>query len=186
MDEKSKKQLLDFLGRYLILILIALPNLYLFYLIFTPLTLYPVYFILNSFLDCSLADNVIIVSGCFPIEIINACVAGAAYYLLLALNLATPKIKLRKRINLIIFSFTSFLVLNIIRILLLSLLFVSESLWFDFLHKSLWYLLSILFVAGIWFAGVKIFKIKEIPFYSDFLSLYKKSHLKKVNNSQSP
>ena len=35
--------------RYVIIVLVALPNLYLFYLVFTPLTLYPTYFLINLF-----------------------------------------------------------------------------------------------------------------------------------------
>jgi len=172
MDEKLKKQLTDIFVRYLILILIALPNLYIFYLIFKPLTLYPVYFLLSLFFECSLSGHTISV-GCLPIEIIDACVAGAAYYLLLILNLSTANIKLSKRIKMILLSFASFLVLNIIRIIYLSLLFISNSPWFDFVHKTFWYLLSIAFVIGIWFAEVKIFKIKEIPFYTDVLFIKK-------------
>ena len=172
MDKKLKKQLTDIFVRYLILILIALPNLYIFYLIFKPLTLYPIYFLLNIFFECSLSGHTISV-GCFPIEIINACVSGAAYYLLLILNLSTPNIKLNKRIKMILLAFASFLILNIIRIIYLSLLFISSSPWFDFVHKTFWYLLSIAFVVGIWFAEVKAFNIKEIPFYSDILFIKK-------------
>jgi len=177
--DKTLKQFIDISIRYLILILIALPNIYIFYLIFTPLTVYSVYFLLNLFFDCTVTSNVITVSG-VPIEIIKACVAGSAYYLLLIFNLSTPKIKFKKRINMIFISFASLLLLNILRIFFLSILFISSSIWFDFTHKLFWYLLSIVFVVGIWFAEVKAFKIKEIPFYSDILFLYKKSSLKRI------
>ena len=172
MDKKLKKQLIDIFVRYLILILIALPNLYIFYLVFKPLTLYPIYHLLCFFFDCQLVGSTISV-GCFPIEIIDACVAGSAYYLLLILNLSTPNIKLLKRLKMILLAVTSFLALNLIRIFFLSILYIHNSPWFDILHKTFWYLLSIVFVIGIWFAEVKIFKIKEIPFYTDFLFLKK-------------
>ena len=178
---KSSRQLINILVRYLILILIALPNLYIFYLIFTPLTVYPIYFLLNLFFDCILSGKIIVVSG-IPIEIIGACIAGSAYYLLLILNLSTPNINFKKRINMIALSFLSLLILNILRVFFLSLLFISDSIWFDFTHKLFWYLLSLVFVLGIWFAEVKYFKIKDIPFYSDILFLYKMSNLKKKVN----
>ncbi len=179
---KLSKQFLDLLTRYAILIIIALPNLWLFYFIFTPLTVYPVYFLLSLFFDTSFMGNIILV-GKFPIELIGACIAGSAYYLLLILNLSIPKIKLQKRIRMILLSFASLLTLNILRIFLLSLIFISGTSWFDITHKLFWYFGSIVFVVGIWFAEVKLFKIKEIPFYSDIRNLfklvYKKSNLKK-------
>jgi len=163
--------------RYLILILIALPNLYLFYLIFTPLTIYPVYFILNIFFEASINQNIIQFSDS-SIELISACIAGAAYYLLLILNLSTPKIKFKKRIKLILSSFIIFLILNILRIFLLSLLFYSGSNYFDIAHKIFWYAISTVFVVGIWFFQVKYYKIKQIPFYSDIKYLLDKSSLR--------
>lgn len=169
---KLSKQFLNLLIRYAILIIIALPGLWLFYFIFTPLTVYPVYFLLSLFFDTSLIGNIILISNYFPIELIGACIAGSAYYLLLILNLSIPKIKLQKRAKMILLSFASLLILNILRIFLLSLIFISGASWFDITHKLFWYLGSIVFVIGIWFAEVKFFKIKEIPFYSDIRNLF--------------
>ena len=169
--------------RYLILILAAIPNLAIFYFIFTPLTVYPVYFLLGLFFDVSLLSNVInkiiLINGFFPIELIEACIAGSAYYLLLILNLSTPGLKLKTRIYAIVFSFVFFLIINILRIFVLSLVAVSGSSFFGITHKVFWYLISTLFVVGIWFAEVKLFKIKEIPIYSDLKNLYNKSALSK-------
>ena len=168
-------KILDFLLRYILLILIALPNLAIFYYIFTPLTIYPVYYLLDIFFNASLIGNIIKIS-CTPIAIIDSCIAGAAYYLLLILNLSTPNIKTMQRIKMILISFASLLILNILRIFLLSALSLSHSVWFDLTHKLFWYILSIVIVIGIWFAQVKYYKIKEIPFYSDLKDLY--SHTK--------
>ena len=172
---KKLNDFLDILVRYLILVLVAFPNLYLFYLIFSPLTIYSVYFILKLFTDVSLTANLIQVNGYFPIEIIKACVAGSAYYLLLILNLSTPKIKFSKRIKMILISFLAFLVLNISIILLMFFLFLKQSPFFDFIHLFFWYVVSVVFVVGIWFLEVKLFKIKKIPVYSDFKFLLKKA-----------
>lgn len=174
-----KKRFLDILIRYFILLVAAFPNLWIFYAIFTPLTVYPVYFLLDLFFsDVSLMNNIILV-GEIPIEIIDACVAGAAYYLLFILNLSIPSIKIKKRIKMMGFAFGLLLVVNILRILLLGAMFLSGSELFDFAHKLFWYVVSTIFVIGIWFLEVKIFKIKEIPFYSDIKFLYKQSNLKR-------
>ncbi len=176
--KKIPRQIINIFFRYFILIILALPNFWIFYLIFTPLTIYPVYFLLNVFFDASLKQNIISIKG-LPIELIQACIAGAAYYLLLILNLSTPKIKLKQRIRMIIFSFSFLLILNILRIFFLSLIFLSGNSFFNIAHKLFWYLGSTVFVVGIWFIEVKIFKIKEIPIYSDIKFLYKNSLLRK-------
>src|SRR3989344_6427380 len=98
---------------------------------------------------------------------IPACIAGAAYFLLLILNLSTPVKSAFKRATMVLFSFASFLIMNILRIVFLSIIFVEGYLWFDIIHKFFWYFLSTLFIVAIWFAEVKLFKIKEIPVYSD-------------------
>jgi exosortase/archaeosortase family protein len=87
--------------------------------------------------------------------------------------LSTPGIQVRKRIKMLSLAFFSFLIVNIIRILVLSVIAVSGSVFFDITHKIFWYSLSTLFVVAIWFAEIKFFKIKAIPFYSDIKFLYK-------------
>jgi len=179
-DEKKQK-FLDVVLRYTILVLIAFPNLYLFYLVFAPLTVYPVYFLLGLFVEnISLIGRAIIIKGTeeFAIEIINACIAGSAYYLLLILNLSTPKINFKKRISMISLSFAALLIINILRIFSLSLVFLSGYSFFDLAHRLFWYAGSIIFVVGIWFAEVRFFKIRAIPFYSDISSVYKKANIK--------
>lgn len=171
--KKTTKPLLDLILRYAILVLIALPNFWLFYFIFTPLTIYPLYFLFTIFFDVFVQGNMLLIAKNFLIQLIPACVAGAAYYLLLILNLSVPNIKLKKRIKMILFAFISFLIINIIRIFFLSLLILSDSGFFNLAHKIFWYALSTLFVIGIWFLEVKIFNIKEIPIYSDLKFLYK-------------
>jgi len=159
--------------RYIFLVLVALPNLYLFYFLFTPTTLYPIYFILQFFYEISLNGDIISV-GKFSIELIGACIGGSAYYLLLILNLSTSEIKLKKRIKMILISFGLFLILNILRIILLSFMFLSGSAWFSLTHELFWYVGSVIFVVGIWIFEVKFFKIKKIPVYSDLKFLWNK------------
>ncbi len=171
---------LDIILRYAILILIAIPNLAIFYFVFTPLTVYPIYFFLGLFFEVSLlAGNIVLIENVIPIELIKACIAGSAYYFLFILNLSIPKIKLKKRIKMVLLAFLTFLIVNILRIFILSLVAVSGSPFFDITHRLFWYLISTIFVVGIWFAEVKIFRIKEIPFYSDMKFLFKKSSLRR-------
>ena len=171
--KRDAQKIIDVIIRYSILLVIGILGTPFFYSIFTFLTIEPVYLLLNIFFNPSLISNIITINN-LPIEIIGACVAGSAYYLLLILNLSMPKIKLGKRIMLLLFSFSLLLILNILRIFLLSVLYVSQFSLFDIAHKLFWYVGSIVFVVGIWFLSVWIFKIKEIPFYSDIKSLFNK------------
>jgi exosortase/archaeosortase family protein len=167
--------------RYAILILISFSNLWIFYLFLTPLTVYPVYFLLNLFFDINLSGNIIFfLSHNFSVEIIEACIAGYAYYLLTILVFSTPKIKLNKRIKMLAFSFSVLLIINILRIVILLPVYIYSPNLFDILHKISWYFLSVILVVGIWFFEVKKFKIKEIPFYSDLKFLSKQIKFKKT------
>jgi exosortase/archaeosortase family protein len=171
---RLKKSVNSIWIRYLFIILVAIPNLWLFYAIFTPLTIYPVLWLTGIFFDAILVGNVVLINNSIPIELIRACIAGSAYYLLFILNMSVPNVKLKKRINMILFSFLSLLVLNILRIFLLTTVFVNGYAFFDVAHQLFWYGISTLFVVGIWFANIKIFKVKTIPFYSDVRFLYGK------------
>lgn len=172
--KRGKDFVYSILIRYIILVIAALPGLWIFYFIFSPLTIYPVQFILHLLFNSTLSGSFIILGNYLTsFEIINACIAGSAYYLLLILNLSVPNIKLPKRLKMILFAFVSFLIVNIIRIVLLSSIFILKPSIFDISHKLSWYIGSIVLVVGIWFLEVKRFKIKEIPFYSDLKSLLK-------------
>jgi exosortase/archaeosortase family protein len=175
---------LDLILRYLILIIFGISNSAIFYFLFTSLTVYPVYFLLKIFFDTSLVSSILTINNT-SIEIIGACVAGSAYFLLLILNLSTRGIKLEKRILVLLFSFFSLLIFNILRIFLLSALLISGTSFFDVAHKLFWYVGSVFFVVLIWFSSVKLFKIKEIPFYSDIICLldHSRKNSKKTKRS---
>lgn len=169
---KQKKILNSIFIRYLLLIILALNGFALIYFILTPITIYIVYFIFGLFFNVSLSSSTIIIGNSSIIEIISACVAGSAYYLLFLLNLSIQDIKLKKRIKLLAFSVFSLLIINVLRIFLLGTLFHEEFFLFDILHKILWYLGSIIFVVLIWFWETARFNIKEIPFVKDLTFLY--------------
>ena len=164
-------KILDIFLRYIIIIILGSGNLFIFYYILTPLTVYSSYYLLKLFFEVSLS-GITISLGENAVEVVKACVAGAAYYLLLLLNLGVST-NFKKRILMLIYSFVVLFILNILRIVILSSLFFTGSSLFDITHKITWYGLSTLFVVLIWFSSVWIFKIKEIPFYDDVKYLYK-------------
>lgn len=171
------------LSRYFLAALFSLNNLWIFYFIFSPITIYFSYFLLKLFYPVFISGNLILF-GEKAIVLIDACIAGSAYYLLTILNLATP-MNVKKRIFSLAFSYFSFLILNTIRIFFIAILFFNSNYYFEFFHKILWYSISIVFVVGIWFLSVYLFKIKSIPFYSDikiFLNQIKNPKTSKKKN----
>ena len=136
--QKDNKSLAYIFFRYTALALLAIGNLKLFYIVFTPLTIYPVYFVLKIMYNCILiGTDTIFIKGYYA-QIIPACVAGAAYYFLLILNLTTP-MPIRKRIYSILFFFAGFLAVNILRIIVFSNLMFKGYQYFDLTHKLTWY-----------------------------------------------
>ncbi|MBM3247615.1 pacearchaeosortase [Candidatus Pacearchaeota archaeon] len=171
IENEDVKSIFSIFLRYVLLIVLAYFFFFspIFYNLFLKLTIYPVNTILGLFYDTNIQFNQILI-GDKIIEIISACVAVSAYFLLLCLNLLTPAI--RRRLTSIVLSFVLLLLFNILRIFLLSVLFVQEYVYFDTLHKTLWYSLNLIIVAGIWFLTAYLFKVKSIPVYSDFKFLF--------------
>jgi exosortase/archaeosortase family protein len=168
----------DLIIRYLFLLVVAFPNMLLFYWIFSPLTIYPVYFLFSLFFETSLSGTIIFVNEAV-FSIVGACIAGSAYYLLLILNLSIPNLSCKEKIKRILLAFSLLLGINILRIFILGLIYLRNVEIFDITHKVFWYGLSTLFIVGIWIFEVKYFKIKEIPIYSDLLFIYRNSSLYK-------
>ena len=178
----DKKEVSFLLLRYLILLILGISNLFLFYFIFTPLTVYPTFWVLKYLYGAVLySGNVIFFKGYFA-SIIPACIAGAAYYLLLILNLTTP-MEIKKRTKSIIFLLGTFLILNLVRILIFAMLLFKGYQYFDLAHTATWYFGSTALVIVIWFGNVLIFKIKEIPIYSDLKNIYQDIKNNKSNKS---
>ena len=175
----GSQRIFDILIRYSVLVILSIGGLWIFYIVFTPLTVYPVFFLLNYFFGAVLNSeaSVVLVAG-IPIELIEACIAGSAYYLLIIFNLSTPEIKINQRLRMIFFSFLIFLAANILRIFVLSVLYMTASPVFDITHRFSWYFGSVVLILAIWFCQVKTYRIREIPFYSDLRFLYGHSLLK--------
>jgi len=163
MDKQSKK-IIGLFARYFLVLLAGLGNLYLIYKILTPLTVYTVNAILSIFTKTILIENTIYLTN-VVIEIIPACVAGAAFYLLLLLVFSTSDIGPKIRTKAIILAFAIFFILNITRILILVP--IIEQPYYDAVHWIFWHIVSTAMVVAIWFGIIKFYKIKSIPVYSD-------------------
>lgn len=176
---REAKFLLGMFARYFALLLIGTSNLYIIYAILTPLTIYTTYAILSIFTTTTLIGNFISIPG-VTIEIVRACVAGAAFYLLLILTLSVPDVKPATRTRAIITAVAILFALNILRILILIPLIKTAH--FQTIHWIIWHFVSTIFVVATWFAIITIYKIKSIPIYSDIkylMKLIKKSKRKK-------
>lgn len=167
-----KKGVQHLIIRYGCIILFSLIGFFILSKIFTPLTINASFLLFNLFYDTKIVLDTLLINGA-AIKLIAACVAVPAYYLLIVLNLAMPRITFSKRISLFLFTLLGFFVINILRIFFLGVLFVNGSSFFNFSHIFFWYILSTVFVVGLWFLGVFLFKVKEVPFYSDIKDLYK-------------
>jgi exosortase/archaeosortase family protein len=171
--KEEKSGISGILLRYALALGSSLGNLWIFYFIFTPLTIYPVLWILQMFYPAAeLVGNSVFIRG-IVIEISKACVAGSAYFLLFMLNMITREIRVRKRILIFIFSSFLLLLLNIARIVVLSVMNVNDAELFEPLHMFFWYFVSVAYVFFVWIATIHVFKIKAIPFYSDFVYIKK-------------
>ena len=162
--------------RYILLFLVSLGNLKLIYLILTPLTVYPVFWLLSLFTPATLTGIVISIPG-NNIYLVESCISGAAYFLLLILNLTTS-MTFKKRVLSLVFSFSLFLIINVLRILVFSLLIASNFSLFNIVHLIFWYILSSLIVVFAWILTIKLFKIKEIPVYDDLKFLCQRLKLR--------
>ena len=162
---KIEKEFLVFI-RYLVLLGLMF-SVGLIYWVFGWISVESVVFILGLFFEnIGVSENVITIGFDKFVEIIPACIAGSAYLLLLILNLSV-EMDFVRRMKSILFSFLVLFVLNVGRIVILTWMYIGDNGLFDFSHKLFWYGLSSVFVVGIWFLNVWLFKIKEIPVYSD-------------------
>ena len=167
----KSKEVLDLLIRYIILLILPLFNLIPLYELFKPLTLYPVLTILNLGYIVTHQGTDIFIQGA-QISLVEACIAGAAYYLLLILAFATP-MSWKKRLKILILLWISFLIINILRIVIFTALFIQGFSFFDIAHRWIWYFGSTLLVVLLWFFFIG--NIKEIPFITDLKMLFKSS-----------
>ena len=171
----KEHKIIDIISRYFILLIFV----YLFGFtriisdFLVRVTLFCSNFAINLIYGSRIYENTII-TGNFFIEIIPACAAVSAYLLLITLNITTS-MSLVRRLWTLAFSLLSLFIINIIRIALLAILFINESKYYNDLHHILWYIISTLFIIGLWFLTAYIFKIRNIPVYSDIKTIISKN-----------
>ena len=165
------KEVIGLLGRYALLLLLPISNLFVFYALFTPLTLYPALLVLQQWYTNAtlLGTNTIFFNGNYA-QILPACIAGAAYYLLTILNFTTP-MRALKRVKSLAFLLLSFLLLNIVRILIFARLYDKGYNYFDVAHLLAWYFGSTILIVAVWFSNVLLFNIRAIPIYTDIMNI---------------
>ncbi|MBT3642633.1 pacearchaeosortase [archaeon] len=162
-------QIKNLFGRYLFLVLLSIGNLAIFYKILTPLTVHTLNFFLSLTQKTQVVGNRILMEG-LAVDIIPACVAGSAFYLLTILIMSIPRIKSSKRVKIISVSFLALFIANIAR--LVFLVSITDLANFEFIHWLFYNLLSVVFVVAIWVSIVKIYRVGGIPFYSDIKFLH--------------
>lgn len=168
----NTRNLLLLLSRYIALVVISFPDLHLISYLVSPLTIFPVFWIL-SFLDplSAVLSSTDIFFKTHTISLVSACIGVSAYFLLIILNLSTP-MHLSKRIKSLVFLILSFLILNIARIVIFALLLANGFQYFDIAHQVVWYFGSTIMVILLWFGNVWLFNIRAIPIYTDIKSIF--------------
>lgn len=162
----------DYLLRYGLLLALGLSALAPLYWLITPFTVYAVAGVLGLFGTTTiLAETTIVFQGAY-IALIPACIAGAAYYLLLICAFTLP-LSWAQRFKLIGISWGLFFIGNILRILLATYFITSNQTLFDLTHALFWYAGSMLLVIACWFVTAFYYKVEEIPILTDIQQLLK-------------
>jgi exosortase/archaeosortase family protein len=161
------KAIVSLIIRYLVIVALSLGGLFLIYYVMTPITYFLSLWLLGLFgsVEGFFLERLIIYNG-LGIELIDACIAGAAYYLLIVLNLATPMSR-KVRAKSLSFSILLFLIINVFRIAIFSVLAYSGWKYFDTAHLLSWYFLSVVMVVGVWCFTIRVFNIKSMPVVDD-------------------
>ena len=158
-----------------LILLFAVP-LSLFYFIFTPLTIYPSYFLLKlSGFAPQFTSSTVLAFKELGIKFVPACIAGSAYYLLYILIMLTKDLSIMQSLKLFIYGSLLILSVNLIRIYIIVFVLIKYGLnYFDMIHLFFWTFVASTYVALIWIFLTRKMKIKSIPAYSDVMYLYKK------------
>lgn len=170
----KKNSIIVLLSRYLFLILvtISLPIAYRFLAFITKYTVFYILSIVDSTI-IFVSSNIFIYKS-VQFAIIPACVAGAAYFLLTILNFTTP-MQLKTRAKSLAFLLISFFVLNVTRILIFANVGVYGYEFFDAAHLFFWYFGSTVLVIALWFVNIRLFKINQIPFFTDVKTIIRET-----------
>jgi len=151
-----------------------------FYFVFTPLTIYPSYFLLKiTGFAPQFTSSTVLAFQELAVRFVPACIAASAYYLLYILILLTKELALIKSVKLFIYGSLLILSVNIIRIYLIILVLIKYGVnYFNAIHLFFWTFVASVYVALIWIFLTRKMKIKSVPAYSDIKYLYEKAKKK--------
>lgn len=145
-----------------------------FYLIFSPLTIWLTYFSIKLFVPSATLSQYKIYTPFSTLTFIDACIAASAYLLLSILILTTKGIRFRQRLFYFVIGSILILSFNIVRInILVYFLYVSKTNLYETFHMIFWKFLSTIFVFLTWVFLITKFNIIHIPIFSDFKALKK-------------
>ncbi len=161
---KDEKKTINIFLRYSLILILGSFNLYIIYKILTPLTIQATSLAIRIFTPTILTSNIIQFNQT-TIQIVPACVAGSAFYLLLVLFLSLSTMSPKARLRAILTALTALFTLNITRILFLASIANYPS--FETIHWIFWHIVSTIFVVAIYIATIRYYKIKQLPIISD-------------------
>lgn len=163
----------SFVIRYAVLVSLLLLALEPLTVILRPLTLYAVQgiFTLFGYSSTLLANNTLFIEGTY-ISLITACIAPSAFFILLFLALTLPG-KSRDYLRWIGLSWGLLFLVNVTRIVILSLVALQGYSVFESAHALFWYAGNAFFILAIWASLVISFKIRSIPVYTEVNHLYR-------------
>jgi exosortase/archaeosortase family protein len=165
------REVYDYLMRYgLVAILgaLALEPLYWF---LTPLTVQTVKILISTVTSVTLlGETTLYIKGEY-ISLVPACIAGAAYYLLLICACTIP-LTWKERGKVLGISWGLLFVFNVIRILGTTYLATTGNSLFTVTHAFFWYAGSTVMVILCWILTTTYCKIQTIPFVTDLTALY--------------
>lgn len=145
----------------------------LFFFIFSWWTARLSFLLSSLFFDTILQANLLTVNGEL-VALVPACIAAGAYLLLALLILFTKDMGFFRGITMFFAGSLMILIGNLIRILaLISLLVTQHVNYFDTLHLLSWKVLSSIYVVAVWIFLCKVYKITTIPLYSDLREVFK-------------
>jgi exosortase/archaeosortase family protein len=160
----------------MVLVILPLIEFDVFYHVFSWLTVMGSFLLISLFHGGSVHGMMISVGG-HLVELIPACIASAAYVLLVLLVLLTKGISLKKGVWMFVVGSLLILMGNIIRIEVLVMLLLGDGVnYFETLHILMWKIVSSVYVVGVWIFLSWKFKVKTIPVWSDVEMLLKRYH----------
>ncbi|MBI2670490.1 pacearchaeosortase [Candidatus Woesearchaeota archaeon] len=160
--------------------LIIRPDIFYFGLVFLTMFIpFIVLIILNYDVRFLYESKTLLVNG-IDLEFVRACIATSAYYLLALLILTTKGIGIKNSVKMFLIGSLLIFVMNVLRVTLLILVVINLGLdWFNLIHMTFWYILSSVYVFLVWLFLIKLYKIKNIPIYSDAKYLIASLRVKK-------